>query len=257
MSCATCHSLDTWGVDNKRVSEGFRGQTGDRNAPTSLNAFQQIAQFWDGRAATVEEQAMGPVLNPIEHGFAEEARAVAALKKDPATVAEFEKVFPGEADPVNLQNIGRAIGAFERTLVTTSRFDRFLAGEETALTDAEKQGLLDFVETGCTTCHMGKTVGGQMYNKLGLIHPYETKDTGRFQVTKDKTDEYFFKVPSLLNVEKTGPYLHDGSISTLEETVRIMAWHQVDKKIDDEKVASIVAFLKSLTGELGWVGPGP
>lgn len=250
VSCATCHSLDTWGVDNKKTSEGTGGQRGDRNAPTSFNAFMHIAQFWDGRAATVEDQAVGPILNPIEHGLKDEAAVVAILKKDADIVAAFGKAFSGDGEKVTLQNVGRAIGAYERTLVTKSRFDKLLAGDKTALTNTEKQGFLDFVETGCTTCHMSRIVGGQMFQKLGLLHPYETQDTGRHRVTKNDVDKYYFKVPSLLNIEKTGPYLHDGSIATLEEMVKLMAWHQLSKKLDDAKIASITAFLRSLTGEL-------
>lgn len=250
VSCATCHDLATFGVDNKPTSTGFKGQKGDRNAPTSLNAFKQMGQFWDWRMKTVEEQATGPILNPIEHGFTKEADVVAILKKDAALVGEFKPAFPGDPDPVTLKNVGRAIGAFERTLVTTSRFDKFLDGEKKALTSAEKQGLIDFVETGCTTCHFSRQVGGQMPNKLGLLHPWKTEDTGRHRVTKEDSDQYFFKVPSLLNVAKTGPYLHDGSIESLDEIVEKMAWHQVGKKLTAEKVKSIVTFLHALTGEL-------
>lgn len=250
VSCATCHSLETFGVDGKKTSTGTGGQVGGRNAPTSLNAFRQLAQFWDGRAATVEDQAIGPILNPIEHGLKDAAEVVGILKKDPAVVASFKKAFPGEDEPVSLANVGRAIGAFERTLVTHSRFDDFIDGDSTKLTNPEKQGLYDFITVGCTTCHFTRMLGGQMYNKLGLIHPYETKDLGRYEVTKNEAEKYFFKVPSLLNIAETGPYFHDGSIASLDESVRLMAWHQLGKKLEDPKVASIVTFLKSLTGKL-------
>jgi len=250
VSCATCHSLDTFGVDGKPTSTGTGGQVGGRNAPTSLNAFRQLAQFWDGRAATVEAQAVGPILNPIEHGLRDAAEVVGILKKDEAFVGAFQMAFPDSEDPITLDNVGRAIGAFERTLVTRSRFDDYLDGDVSKLSNAEKQGLLDFMATGCTTCHFTRMVGGQMYNKLGLMHPYDTKDLGRFELTKNEAEKYFFKVPSLLNIEKTGPYFHNGSITSLEEAVRLMAWHQLGKKLDADKIQSIVTFLKSLTGTL-------
>jgi cytochrome c peroxidase len=250
ISCASCHDLDTFGVDNKPTSPGVGGQLGTRNSPTSINAFKQVSQFWDGRAATVEDQALGPLLNPIEHGIKTEADLLEILKKDPGTVAAFAKAFPGDDNALSFSNVGNAIGAFERTLVTTSRFDKFLDGDEKALTNEEKQGLLDFVQVGCTTCHSSRMVGGQMMQKLGLVYPYPTKDLGKAQETKQDGDKFFFKASSLLNVEKTGPYLHDGSLKTLEEVVKMMAWNQLGKGLAPSKTKSIVAFLKSLTGEL-------
>ncbi len=250
ISCASCHSLDTYGVDNKPTSPGVGGQMGTRNSPSSLNAFRQVSQFWDGRAATVETQALGPLLNPIEHGIKTEADAVAILKKDPATVAAFAKAFPKEKNALTFENIGHAIGAFERTLVTKSRFDRFLDGDKNALTNEEKQGLIEFVDVGCTTCHSSRMVGGQMLMKLGLVYAYDSKDLGRYQETKQESDKFIFKASSLLNVEKTAPYLHDGSIATLEEVTKMMAWNQLGKGLSPKKLKSIVAFLKSLTGEL-------
>lgn len=250
ISCSSCHDLDTFGVDNKPVSPGVGGQLGVRNSPSSLNAFKQVAQFWDGRAATVEEQAAGPLLNPVEHGIKDEAAAIAIIEKDPAMVAAFAKAFPGEDKPLTFANVENAIGAFERTLVTTSRFDKFLDGDEKALTNEEKQGLLDFVDVGCTTCHSSRMVGGQMMQKLGLVYPYPTKDLGKAEVTKQDSDKYFFKASSLLNVEKTGPYLHDGSMKTLEEVVKMMAWNQLGKSLSQDKIKTIVTFLKTLTGTL-------
>lgn len=250
ISCATCHSLDTFGVDNKPTSTGIGGQLGARNAPTSLNAYLQIAQFWDGREPTVEAQALGPIMNPIEHGVAKEDDAVATLGDDPTMTAAFAAAFPKSDKPLTFTNIGAAIGAFERTLTTHSRFDDFLAGDHSALTAAEQQGLVDFVDTGCTMCHTSTMVGGQMYQKLGLVKPYPTDDLGRFEATGVETDKHFFKVPTLLNIEKTGPYMHDGSITSLDEMVRIMAEYQLGQKLDDAKVTSIATFLRSLTGQL-------
>lgn len=250
ISCASCHSLETFGVDNKPMSPGVGGKMGVRNSPTTLNAFQQVAQFWDGRAATVEDQVEGPLLNPIEHGIPSKADAVAILKKDPKIVEAFAKAFPGEDDPLTFDNIGNAIGAFERKLVTRSPFDKFLDGYKKALTNEQKQGLIDFVDAGCTTCHAGRMVGGQMMQKLGLVYAYPSKDLGRFQETKQASDKYIFKASSLLNVEKTAPYLHDGSLKTLPEVIEMMAWNQLGKKLSKKKVQNIEAFLKSLTGKL-------
>jgi cytochrome c peroxidase len=248
MSCNSCHKLDTFGVDNEPTSPGHEGKRGGRNSPSSFNAALHVAQFWDGRAKDVEAQALGPILNPVEMGMASEKQVVERLKADPKTVEAFKKAFPGEADPVTYANVGNAIGAFERTLITPSRFDAYLKGDENALSAEEKAGGKLFVETGCTACHMGATMGGQMYQKLGLVKEYDTKDFGRFEVTKNEADKKFFKVPSLRNVAKTGPYFHDGSIKTLEQAVSIMAEHQLGKQLSNEQVASIVTFLGSLTG---------
>ena len=248
LSCASCHDLGNYGVDSKPTSPGSDGKNGDRNTPTSLNAARQFVQFWDGRAETFEDQAIGPVLNPIEHGVKDEAELVAKIKAKPELVQGFAKAFPGEAEPISAKNFQQAVGAFERTLVTKSPFDEYLDGKATALTTEQKWGLKTFIDTGCTECHTTRLVGGQMYQKLGTKQPYPTKDEGRFVITKDEKDKFVFKVPSLLNVEKTAPYFHDGSIATLEEAVKIMARVQAGKELKDEEVASIIAFLKALTG---------
>jgi cytochrome c peroxidase len=248
LSCNSCHNINTFGVDNEPTSPGHEGKRGGRNSPSSFNAALHVAQFWDGRAKDVEAQALGPILNPIEMGMESEAAVVAKLKKDPKTVAAFKEAFPGEKDPLTYHNIGEAIGAFERTLITPSRFDAFLKGDDAALTDAEKAGGKLFVQTGCTACHMGATLGGQIYQKLGLVKEYPTEDLGRFEVTKNEADKKFFKVPSLRNVAKTGPYFHDGSVKTLEEAVSKMAEYQLGKNLSQDEVASLVAFLNSLTG---------
>jgi cytochrome c peroxidase len=250
LSCNSCHNLDTFGVDNEPTSPGHEGKRGGRNSPSSFNAALHVAQFWDGRAKDVEAQALGPVLNPIEMGMESDAAVVAKLKKDPKTVAAFKEAFPGEKDPLTYHNIGEAIGAFERTLITPSRFDAFLKGDDAALTDAEKAGGKLFVQTGCTACHMGATLGGQIYQKLGLVKDYPTEDLGRFEVTKNEADKKFFKVPSLRNVAKTGPYFHDGSVKTVEEAVSKMAEYQLGKNLSQDEVASIVTFLNSLTGTI-------
>lgn len=249
ISCNSCHQLDKFGVDNEATSPGHKKQRGDRNSPTVYNAAGHIAQFWDGRAATVEEQAKGPILNPVEMAMPNEASVVAVLKSIPGYVTAFQKAFPQEKEPVTYDNMAKAIGAFERNLVTPSRWDRFLKGDNHALTNPEKKGFMLFVTTGCLTCHSGPLFGGHMYQKLGLLKPWPgVKDTGRHQVTKQEYDKYMFKVPSLRNVEKTAPYLHNGSVKTLEQMVSMMAEYQLGRTLSTQDVTLIVAFLKSLTG---------
>jgi cytochrome c peroxidase len=251
ISCNTCHDLSKYGVDGAPTSEGHKKQRGTRNAPTVYNAGNHIAQFWDGRAATLEEQAKGPVLNPVEMAMKDEAAVVAVLESIPGYLPLFKKAFPGQDKPITYDNMAKAIGAFERTLVTPSRFDTYLAGDAKALTEAEKAGLAKFIEVGCTACHMGEGLGGGMFQKLGLVKPVPgLRDFGRFEATKQEADKFFFKVPSLRNVEKTGPYLHDGSLATLEETVAFMGTYQLGKELKKEEVDSIVTFLKATTGEL-------
>lgn len=248
VACSSCHDLTRSGVDGKPLSEGVGGQKGARNAPTTLDAALHFVQFWDGRAATIEEQAIGPVLNPVEHGVRDETELVGMLRADPVTVAAFTRAFPGESDPVTASNFQRAVGAFERTLLTRSRFDDFLAGKGEALTQAEQAGLRKFIDVGCTTCHMGHLLGGTLFQKLGLVQPYPTKDLGRADHTRQDADKGFFKVPSLRNVAETGPWFHDGSVATLEEAVRLMAWHQRGQALTQAEIASIVTFLKALSG---------
>ena len=215
-SCNTCHLLDRYGVDGLPVSLGHDGEPVKRNAPTVYNAALHIAQFWDGRAATVEDQAKGPI-------------------------------------------VAQAIAAFERRLMTPARFDHFLAGDYSQLNEAEQRGLVTFANVGCPTCHVGVTVGGLLYKKLGEKVPYPIEEMGRFLVTGDEADRHVFKVPSLRNVTRTGPYLHNGSVATLEEMVVLMARHQLDKTVTDQQVAEIITFLKTLEGEIPteYIAPPP
>lgn len=251
VACNSCHLLDAYGVDNKPTSPGHKGQLGGRNSPTSYNAALHLAQFWDGRAPSVEEQAKGPVLNPVEMAMPSEESVVKVLRSIPGYQEAFKAAFPGDAEPISYNNMAVAIGTFERGLVTkNSRFDQYLGGKVDALTPEEVAGLDLFVSTGCTTCHSGAAMGGAMYQKLGLVHPYETADNGRMDATKNEADKGFFKVPSLRNIAKTSPYFHDGSIATLEDAVRKMAHHQLGKDLTDAEVASIVAFLQTTTGDL-------
>lgn len=247
ISCNSCHKLDKFGVDNEATSPGHDGRRGDRNSPTSFNAALHLAQFWDGRAKDVEEQALGPILNPIEMGMKSEKDVVDKLAKMKEYVGEFKKAFPKEKEPLTYKNIGVAIGAFERTLITPSRFDKFLKGDKNALSTQEKRGLKKFIETGCIACHNGPLLGGNSYQTLGLVNEYKTEDLGRFNVTKDEDDKKMFKVPSLRNVLKTHPYFHDGSIKTVDEAIKLMAFHQLDQKVDKTFIADIKAFFGSLT----------
>ncbi len=255
LSCDSCHDLESYGVDNLATSPGDRGRHGDRNSPTVLNAALHVAQFWDGRAADVEEQAGMPVLNPIEMAIPGEEYLVDRLAGESAYQEAFAEAFPEQEDPLTFANVRHALGAFERTLLTPSRFDDVLRGE-LELAEDERQGLEIFMRLGCGACHNGATVGGHIFRKFGIAEPYweltgsEKVDTGRLSVTGEEGDRCVFKVPSLRNVEKTYPYFHDGSVATLEEALRVMAKLQVGADLSEGQVAYLAAFLKTLTGEL-------
>lgn len=249
LSCNSCHKLDAFGQDNLPFSPGHEGKLGGRSSPSTYNAALHIAQFWDGRAPSVEEQAKGPVLNPVEMGAPSEEFVIKVLKSMPGYVEAFKAAFPGEADPITYNNFGKAVGAFERKLLTPSKWDAFLKGNKDALSAEEKKGFATFAKTGCVTCHNGAGVGGHMFQKLGLVKEWPgLKDNGRSDVTKNEGEKYFFKVPSLRNITETAPYLHDGSVKTLEEMVKMMAEYQLAKKLTDEETASIITFLKALKG---------
>ena len=250
ISCNSCHLLDRFGVDGEPTSPGHQGQRGGRNSPTVYNAALHGSQFWDGREPDVEAQAKGPILNPIEMAMPSEAAVISKLRGITGYAPLFAAAFPGDADALSYDNLANAIGAFERRLLTPGPFDAFLAGNDAALDDAQRRGLAAFLETGCTTCHLGPALGGGMFQKLGLVHPYETEDTGRMQVTGNAADKHFFKVPSLRNIAKTGPWFHDGSLTDLSEVVRLMAWHQLGRELDAATITDIAAFLGALTGEV-------
>ena len=250
VSCNTCHDLASFGDDGLPTSLGVGNQKGGRNAPTVYNAAIHIAQFWDGRAPDVETQAVGPVLNPIEMGMPDAQYVLKVVGSIPAYRDLLAKAFPDDKEPLNYDNIGKAIGAFERKLLTPSRFDTFLEGDDDALTDAEKKGFNTFLAKGCATCHNGMGVGGHMFQKLGLVKPWPTDDPGQGGVEGFEAMKGFFKVPSLRNITETAPYLHDGSIASLEEIVKKMAEHQQGLTLTDEETASIITFLKSLKGEI-------
>lgn len=251
ISCNSCHLLDKYGVDGLPTSTGHEGAVGGRNAPTVYNAALEVAQFWDGRSPDVEDQAKGPIQNQIEMGMpAGGQEAADMIKTIPGYAPLFQAAFPDDADPITFENLTTAIAAFERKLMTPGRFDLFLAGDPSQLTEQEQKGLQKFVSFNCTMCHRGPTVGGQMYMKLGLYKPYPTTDVGRYEVTKNEADKYVFKVSMLRNIAETGPYFHDGSVATLEEAVKLMAEYQLGQTLNDEDTADIVTFLKALTGDL-------
>jgi cytochrome c peroxidase len=251
VSCNSCHPLDTYGVDHRPVSPGVNGQLGSRNSPSVYNAAGHVAQFWDGRAATVEEQAKGPIVNPVEMAMPDAAAVIERLRAIPEYRAAFAQAFPDEGDPLTYDNVGRAIGAFERRLVTPSRWDAYLGGDAGALTPAEREGLRTFVVVGCTACHSGTYVGGQMFQKVGLVEPWpDLGDAGRYAVTGRRGDQFVFKVPSLRNVAQTAPYFHDGRVETLEDAVRHMARYQLGRELRAPDVDAIVAWLRALTGTI-------
>jgi cytochrome c peroxidase len=251
VSCNTCHQLDKYGTDNEPVSTGHKGLKGNRNAPTVYNAAGHFVQFWDGRAPDVEEQAKGPVMNPVEMAMPSNKTVIEVLKSMPEYPAAFKKAFPDQADPVTFDNMALAIGAFERKLVTPSRWDKFLKGDQNALTSTEKAGFNKFVESGCSTCHNGPYVGGMSYQKLGLAKRWTADpDPGRYSVTKQEGDRGVFKVPSLRNIAKTGPYFHTGNVSALDRAVQIMSEYQTGRPLSKQDAESIVVWLRALTGDI-------
>ena len=243
-SCNSCHNVNDkgGGVDNQPTSTGAFGAKGGRNAPTVLNAGLQLAQFWDGRAKNLVEQAKGPILNPIEMAMPDEKAVVEKI----SAIGEYKELFAKAKIEINYQNIAEAIAAYERTLITYDRLNDFVKGEN-SLNDAEKKGLELFMSTGCASCHNGPAIGGNSYRKIGEQVAYETSDKGRFDLTKKEQDKFVFKVPMLRNIAITGPYFHDGSVKTLEDAVKKMAHHQLNKNLGDAEIASIVAFLNTLT----------
>jgi cytochrome c peroxidase len=254
LSCASCHDLAKGGTDRDRFSTGIRGQKGDINSPTTYNSGFQFVQFWDGRAATLQDQAAGPVANPVEMG-AEWPKVVEKLKADEAFAKTFAAAYPAGLTAENVQN---AIAEFERTLVTpNAAFDKFLAGDAKALSAEEKQGYDLFVDHACATCHAGKLLGGASFEKMGVRRDYFAArggpkgkaDDGRFSVTKKESDRHRFKVPTLRNVALTGPWFHDGTVTDLCEAVKTMAKVQRDDTLTDAEAGLVVKFLGTLTGE--------
>lgn len=254
ISCNTCHNLGMGGDDNLPTSVGHGWQTGPRNSPTVLNAVFNVAQFWDGRAADLKEQAKGPIQAGVEMANKPE-NVVVTLKSMPEYVERFTKAFPNEPDPVTFDNMAKAIEAFEVTLVTPgSPFDDWIEGNDAAMTDEQKQGLDLYIEKGCSACHAGVNFGGQDYFPFGLItrpgaDVLPPDDKGRFEVTKTASDEYVFRAAPLRNIALTAPYFHSGAVWDLGAAVALMGTAQLGTEISDEEAARIVAFLHALTGE--------
>ena len=256
VSCNSCHNLATAGVDNLPTSQGHKGQFGGRNSPTALNAALLGMQFWDGRAADVEEQAGGPLVNPVEMANDSQEAAAAKIAKIPEYQELFKTAFP-EDGAVSFKNITTALGAFERTLLTPTKWDDYLKGNVNALSEQERKGVRAFMDNGCIACHSGVNLGGATFQKFGLVEgPYwkfiedPKHDKGRADVTKKAEDEFFFRVPGLRNVAKTYPYFHNGSVWELDKAVTIMGKAQLGKDLSKEDTDNIVAFLKTLSGSV-------
>lgn len=250
-SCHTCHRLDGAGVDQLPTSPGALGGLGPRNTPTVINAGFHATQFWDGRVVTLEEQAAGPILNPIEMAMPSEEAVIARLKESHFR-DRFVAAFPDDPEPVTMANLTTAIAAFQRTLISRDRFDQFMAGDHDALTIEEKHGLNVFLATGCASCHGGPLLGGNIFQKLGIVNQYPNDaDIGRAAVTNRDRDRFVFKVPALRNVALSGPYFHDGSVETLPEAVDEMAWLQLGRELPQADRDAIVAFLNALTDTSG------
>jgi len=255
-SCNSCHNLNTYGVDNESFSTGDAGKKGGRNSPTVLNAALAAVQFWDGRAKDVEEQAGMPILNPAEMAIPSKEFLEKRLSETKDYPVLFAAAFPDEKQPLRYENLQKAIGAFERTLITPSRFDDFIGKHPGYLNKDEKEGLRLFIETGCTNCHAGPGMGGRQMQKFGVFGNYmaltrsSQHDAGRIGITKNPSDADVFRVPGLRNVAKTAPYFHDGSVSDLKEAVKIMAKLQLNKELSDNQAEKITAFLNACTGEV-------
>jgi cytochrome c peroxidase len=263
VSCNSCHNVMLGGEDNRPVSMGVHGKTGGRSAPTVWNAAFNSSQFWDGRAATLEEQAKGPVANPIEMGMSAVEEAMDRVRDIPGYRPYFEAAF-GTDNPMTVDNAAKAVAAYERTLITPgSAYDRYVNGDKEALTEQQVRGMNTFVEVGCAACHSGAAFSGPAmspgtgffsrfpaFTDNDYVKQYDfTADEGRMAVTGNEADKHMWKVPTLRNIALTAPYFHNGSVKTLDEAVRVMASLQLNQELSDQQTADIVAFLMSLTGE--------
>lgn len=250
-SCNSCHNIikGASGVDHLKVSIGALGNLGERNAPSTWNAGLHVAQFWDGRAKTLAQQAKFPIFNAKEMAMNSESQVIKRLNQK-GYLTDFKNAFPSQASPINSENVSQALAAFQRTLISKDRFDEYLAGNKNAINESEKAGLLVFIEKGCVACHNGSVLGGQLFMKMGLVHPYPNKiDKGKAQVTGNPADNYFFKVPSLRNILNTAPYFHDGAAATIEQAIIDTGWHQLGIKLNDQEVEAIKVFFNSLNNQ--------
>lgn len=261
VSCNSCHNVMASGDDNRAVSVGVRGQKGGRSAPTVWNSAFLTVQFWDGRAATLEDQAKGPLTNPVEMAMPSHEEVVARLKKISGYKPYFEKAF-GKKNPITIDNVAKAIASYERTLISPSRFDSWLKGDKKALSEIEIAGFETAKTVGCFSCHMGSNfagpalpVGMGFYQQFPVYKSkfdsqYEfTKDLGRYDVTKQESDKNKWRVPSLRNVALTAPYFHNGKVQTLDEAIRVMGKSQLNLDLSKDQVTKIKAFLTSLNGQ--------
>lgn len=254
ISCSSCHNVGLGGVDAQETSIGHRWQRGDRNAPTVFNAVFNTAQFWDGRAEDLRAQAGGPLINPIEMATTEQ-HVVEQLKGIPGYAEPFRKAFPGQQDPITFANVRDAIALFEATLITPNApFDRWLAGDDRAMTENQTEGLRLFMEKGCSSCHNGINIGGGMYAPFGVVEKpgadlLPPQDHGRFMVTKTASDEYVFKVPTLRNIALTPPYFHTGESWDLRQAVAVMGKSQLGTELTDQEIDRVTDFMNALTGE--------
>jgi len=246
ISCATCHDLENGGDDGLKSSFGINGQQGDINSPTVYNSVYNFKQFWNGRAKDLADQATGPIENPVEMGH-DFTTLIKELKKT-SYKQKFATIYD---DGITKNNIANAIAEFEKTLITlNSPFDKYLNGDKSALSKDAKDGYKLFKQKGCIACHHGINVGGNLYNKFGVMQMLDSKRLGRYEVTGKEEDKLYFKVPTLRNIELTAPYLHDGRYDKLEDTVKFMARYQLGRILTKEEIKKIVIFLKSLTGEI-------
>jgi cytochrome c peroxidase len=246
ISCHSCHLLNQGGTDNQKLSVGVEGKLGLINAPTVFNSTFSFAQFWNGRAKNLHNQVFGPISDPNEMDMDLSELEIKLRKTE-----YLNKFFAIYKDGLTINNIADAIAEYEKTLITPNApFDKFLRGDLNAISNKAKEGYELFKDQGCIACHHGRNVGGNLYAKFGVVKDAKSVSKGRYEVTKNEDDLYYFKVPSLRNIELTKPYLHDGRFDTLEDTVKFMANYQLGKSLNEEEISSIIAFLKSLTGEL-------
>ncbi|WP_076417608.1 cytochrome c peroxidase [Colwellia sp. UCD-KL20] len=250
-SCNSCHNLinNAAGVDNLAVSIGALDELGTRNSPSTWNAGMHVAQFWDGRAKTLDEQAQFPLFNPKEMAMPSENEVITRLSNK-EYLTKFKQAFPNDVEPISIKNISKALAAFQRTLITQDRFDEYLLGDKKAITTEEKVGLTTFIEKGCVACHNGPLLGGQLFMKMGIVHPYPNKiDKGVGGITNKAGDNYFFKVPSLRNILNTAPYFHDGAATTVEQAIEDTAWHQLGIKLNKDEINEIKTFFNTLNNK--------
>jgi cytochrome c peroxidase len=250
VACSSCHPLDRFGADGRKLSRGTDNREPPRNTPGIYNVAGFFALLWDGRKDDLVEQAKEVLLSQRVMDASSGKRLASKVAAIPEYASQFAAAFRGERHPVTFDNIARALAAYEETLVSRGRWDRFLEGDKAALTPEEKAGFNRFIDVGCVTCHFGPHIGANMFQKVGLVKAWpDSRDRGRFEITRRDADWMVFRVPTLRNVDRTGPYFHDGSVSDLDTAIEMMAWHQLGKRLDKRDVRLIRSWLVSLTGD--------